>query len=298
MKNKLANAIMMAATGLLVACSAMTNSEALPDSQVFPTPTTHFLLQADPPISTLDSPVSVSGAPTIASAFRISASATPAPIATPTAIPKLTQTPLPQATQSQFFNLPVYEDALSPNWEVQQDTNVRIDLKSSSEVYRGHTAISFTPRRNSDATLFVTVSDQSKEEYRRDQVAKLSFWLYSPKTLLYLDQFFITFVGSERIPYWSPEDQKVANYLSVFPRISLDKLGFDRAVPADTWVMVEIDLDEVRALAPEYQYLTGISFQSATDRTHPLLLDDISLTLLGKPTQRSPLDPTSTAPSN
>jgi hypothetical protein len=300
MKNKLANPILMIAAGLLVACSAITKSETLPANQLFPTPTTHFLLQGNAPIATLDAPVALSGAPTVASVFRTSSSATPSPIIMPTTTLEFTETPLPQATASQLFTLPVYDDDLNPNWEVQEDTRMRIDLKSSSEVYRGDAAISFAPRRNDDATLFITVSDQSMEEYRRDQVAKLSFWLYSPKALLYLDQFFITFVGSKRLPYWSLEDQKVANYLSVFPRISLDKLGFDRAVPADTWVMVEIDFDEVRALAPEYQYLTGISFQNATDPTHPLLLDDISLTLLGKPTTRSTLDPTptSTAPSN
>lgn len=283
MKNKLANPVIMVAVGLLVACSAITKSETLPATQAFPTPTTHFLLQGNAPITTLDPPVSPSGAPTIAGIFRLPPSATPSPIATPTTILEFTATPRPQATRSQFFTLPVYEDELNPDWVVQEDTRMRIDLKSSSELHRGQAAISFAPRRKGDGTLFITVSDQSKEEYRRDQVAKLSFWLYSPKALLYLDQFFITFVGSKGLPYWSPEDQKVADYLSVFPRIRLDQLGFDRAVPADTWVLVEIDLDEVRALAPEYQYLTGISFKNATDPNHPLLIDDINLTLRGEP---------------
>lgn len=301
MKNKLANSIIMVTVGLLVACSAITNSETIPATQVFPTPTTHFLLQGNAPITTLDPPLSLSGAPTIASIFRLPPSDTPSPsvadspIATPTRIQEFTETPLPQP---QSFTLPIYEDSLNPNWAVQEDTRMRFDLKFSSEVHHGEAAISFTPRNRADSTLFITVSEQSTEEYRRDELTKLSFWLYSPKALLYLDQFYITFVGSKRLPYWSAEDQKVANFLSVFHRISLEDLGFDRAIPADTWVLVEIDLDEVAALAPEYQYLTGISFQNASNPAHPLLLDDISLTLRGKPTGRSPLDPTPTASSN
>lgn len=297
MKKKLTILICLVVAGLIVACSAVMRSETLPATQVFPTPTTHFLLQGNAPVSTLDAPVSLSGAPTIAGIFRMYPSATPSPIATPAIILELTETPLPQATEAQFFTFPVYEDNLNANWEVQQDTKMRFDLKFSSEVYRGDQAISFTPLNRADTTLFITVSDQSKNDYRRDQLTKLSFWLYSPKTLLYLDQFFITFVGSKRLPYWSAEDQKVANYLSVFHRIGLDELGFDRAVPADTWVMVEIHFDEVRALAPEYQYLTGISFRNATNPTHPLLLDDMSLTLRGRPPQRSTPTTTSTAQS-
>ena len=285
MKNKLANSIIMAATGLLVACSAITTNEMLPVPQVFPTPTTHFLFQGNAPMSTLDSPVSISGAPTIASVFRAASSATPSPVAADittsptTAIPETTKTPLPQP---QNFTVTVYDDDLNPNWAVQPNTKMKFDFESSSDVHSGDAAISFIPRNRANATLFIAVSDQSKEEYRRDQLTKLSFWLYSPKTLLYLDQFFITFVGSKRLPYWSAEDQKVADFLSVFHQIRLDELGFDRAISADTWVKVEIDLDEVRALAPEYQYLTGISFKNATDPTHPLLIDDIQL-LLEKP---------------
>lgn len=292
MKDKLANPIIMVAVGLLVACSAITNSETLPSTQVFPTPTTHFLLQGNAPITTLDSPVSLLGPPTIASIFRMPPSATPSPIATPTIIQEFTETPLPQAPQTQFFTLAVYEDNLNPNWEVQPNTAIKFDPKSSIQVHGGHAAISFSPHEVGEATLFFTVSDRSAEMYRRDQVAKLSFWLYSSKAPLHLDQFFITIVGSNSQPYWNAKDQsvKVGDYLSVFPEVSLDELGFNHAVPADTWVMVEIDVNETLLLEPEYQYVTGISFKSATGPTHMLLIDDINLTLLGKPPKLSTLD--------
>lgn len=288
MKKEIILLYVMVVASLLVACSAISSGKRPSDTQVFPTATNHFLLQGNAPIGTLDAPVALLSAPTIASVFRTNSnpSATPSPAATATVLPESTATELPVP---QLFTVKVYEDSLNPNWEAQQDTKMKFDLKYSSEVYLGKAAISFTPRKGSNATLFITVSEQTKEVYKRDQVAKLSFWLYSPKVPLYLDQLFITLTGSNRLPYWNAEDQKVANYLSVFPQIRLDELGFDRAIPADTWVMVKMDLDKTLALAPEYQYLTGISFKNATDPVHTLLIDDISLTLIGKPPKRLPL---------
>ena len=296
MKNKLMNLTVLTAAGLLAACTVIGMNETPEAAQTFPAATNSYLFEGNAPVRTPDSLVSLSGAPTIAGVFRGLPSASPSPVVTVTT----TITPEPESTATasprpQFYTVAVYEENLNTNWQVLPDTRIRFDLKSSGDVYRGTTAISFTPRRSGGANLFITVSDQSQEEYRRDQVAKLSFRLYSPKTLLYLDQFFITFVGSKRLPYWSAEDQKVSDYLSVFSRISLDELGFDRAVPADTWVKVEIDLTEAQALALEYQYLTGISFKNATDPNHPLLIDDISLILLDEPPKRLPLETTPTA---
>jgi hypothetical protein len=294
MKNQLMNLTVFAAAGLLTACTVIGMNRTPEAAQAFPTATNSYLFEGNAPVRTPESLVSLSGAPTIASVFR------GLPSASPSAVVTSTLTPEPESTATasprpQFYTAAVYEEDLNTNWEVLPDTRLRFDLKSSGDVYRGKTAISFAPRRPGGADLFITVSDQSQEEYRRDQVAKLSFWLYSPKTVLYLDQFFITFVGSKHLPYWSAEDQKVSDYLSVFSKISLDELGFDRAVPADTWVMVEIDLTKARALATEYQYLTGISFKNATDPAQPLLIDDISLILLDEPPTRSPLEITPTA---
>jgi len=293
MKNKVAILSSLVVASLLIASCTLTGNQAPLAIEVFPTPTNHFLLQGKAPVDTSDSPVTLSGVPTTASIFRAASSATPTPIVLATATSTSTTIPASTETQPpapQSFTVAIYEDDLNPNWAVQKDTRLRFDLKSSSAVYRGHTAISFAPRSRGDATMFLTVTDQTTEEYRRDQLTKLSFWLYSPKNLLYLDQFSITFVGSKRLPYWSAEDQKTANFLSAFPHINLEQLGFDRAIPADTWVMVEIDLDTARLLAPEYQYLTGISFQNATAPTHPLLIDNLNLTLLGRPPQRSTLE--------
>ncbi len=282
----------MIAAGLLAACTAIGSNELPSGARVFPTATNSTLFEGNVPAGPSDAPVSLAGAPTVAGVFRIPASATPSPQVSPptSTLPAQTaetESPTPTA---QPYTVLIYGDSLNPNWVAQPDTGVKIDLKSSRKVYRGDAAISLPPRKRGGATSFFAVSDHSQEEYRRNQVAKLSFRLYSPKDPLYLDQFAIAFVGSKRLPYWSAEDQKVADFLSVYPRINLNQLGFDRAIPADTWVLVEINLDQDLALAPEYQYLTGISFTNTTDPARPLLIDDVSLTLRDKPPKRSTID--------
>lgn len=287
MKKEISLLICMLVASLIVGCNAIRKIESAPAPQVFPTATEHFLFQGNAPMVTPDYPAVLSIAPTIASFFRTHPSVTPSPVATFTIIPESTNT---QAPRPQFFTVRVYEDGLNPNWAVQEDTEMEIDLKSASQVYRGYAAISFSPNEESNSTLFLAVPDGAEEVYRRDQAAKLSFWLFSPDTPLYLDQFFITLVGSNRQPYWSAEEKKVADYLSVFPRISLDKLGFDRAIPANAWIMVEIDLAEALTVEPEYLYITGISFKSTAGPNHVLLIDDISLKMLGEPPKRSSLE--------
>ncbi len=285
MKIKILTLTGLIAAVLLAACSAVTTIETPPGAGVFPTPTKSFLFQGNAPVVSPDAPVAFSGAPTVAGVFRLPPSATPSPVVISTITPQSTATQFPQP---QSFTVTLFGDQINPNWNAQQDGK-KFDLKSSSQVSRGNLVISFTPHAKGISTLLFTVSENSNQVYRRDQAAKLSFWLYSPKNTLYLDQFFITLVGSNSQPYWNAKDRSVneSDYQSVFPEFGLNQLGFDHAIPADTWVMAEIDLDKAAALEPAYQYLTGISFNNAAGLNHPILIDDVHLTLLGQPDKTS-----------
>ena len=291
MKNKLISLAGFLTIGLLAACSAFSQSEMSSAAQVFPTATKSFLFQGSPPIVTPQSVVSFSGAPTVASIFRTAPSATPTPVVISTLVPASTATQTPPPPD---FTVNIYGDGLNPNWEADQASGAKYDLKSSSQASRNSLVVPFTPRAKGDSTLLFTVSDQSEQVYPRDQAAKLTFWLYSPKVPLYLDQFFITIVGSNSQPYWNAKDESVnmSDYQSVFPRISLEQLGFDHAIPADTWVMAEIDLSKMQALEPAYQYLTAITLNSAAGLSHMLLIDDIHLTLLSQPSKPAALQST------
>ncbi len=282
MKNKRMYLTLLVAVGLLAACTGGGLNGAPSGAQVFPTPTNNFLFEGNVPASGSDSPVSLSGAPTVASVFRTPPSATPSPIATATLPPEPTEAPLPAP---QVYTVTVYGENLNPNWVLQKQTGMNFNLQPASQVNQNHASISATPRGKGDAALIFTVSNKAGEMYPRDQVTKLSFGLYSPKTPIYLDQFSVSILGSNSQAYWSAKDQsvKASDYGSIFPEIHLDELGFNQAIPANTWVTVEVDLDKVLTLEPKYQYITGISLNSTAGPTHTLLIDNLQLTLLGQP---------------
>jgi hypothetical protein len=285
MKNKLKQLIVFVAAGLLAACTANGINGIAPGAQVFPTATNSFLFEGSVPVGAADSPASLAGVPTVAGVFRTSPSATPSPMgipATPTLTAQTTATPTPSPLP---YTVLVYGESLHANWEVQRRSGMTVNLAATGQAYRGQTAISITQRGKGEADLLFTVSDKSEEVYQRDQVTKLSFALYSPKTPLYLDQFSVSLLGSNSQLYWSAKDDSVksSGYGSVFPEIRLDQLGFDKAIPANTWVLVEIDLSKALALEPRYQFVTGISLKSTAGATHTLLVDDLRLTMLGKP---------------
>jgi hypothetical protein len=290
MKNKLAVLTGILAAGVLVACSAITSNGAQSATRVFPTPTKHVLFQGNVEIDASDSPVSLAGAPTISSAFLMQSSATPSPVVTSTPILQATAT---QTVKPEFFTVAVYDDSLNPNWEMQKDTGVDFDLKSASPVYRGQSAISFIPNvknKTQYGSLFFTVSDKSKEAYLQDQIVTLSFWLYSGDKPIPFDAMAVALVGSNSQPFWKADDHSVLveGKDAVFSETRLYYLGFSRDIPANTWVQVEVDLDNL-IYDPIYKYVTGFYLKMEAGFSQTLAVDDVNLIMLGEPSEiRSP----------
>jgi hypothetical protein len=290
MKNKLIALILLIAAGLIAACTANGSNDMPSGAPVFPTATNSFLFEGNASIGPLDAPVSMAGAPTVAGVFRTPLTATPSPTDLPVTATLPAQATATLQPAPKPYQVLIYGESVNPNWEVQKRTGMNFKLDSTGQTYRGNNAISTTPRGRGDAALTFTVSGKSDEVYQRDQVNKLSFALFSPKAPLYLDQFSVSILGSNSRIYWSADDKSVkpAGSGSIFPELRLDELGFNGVIPADKWVLVEIDLDKALAREPKYQYVTGISLISTAGSTHPLLIDDVRLTLVGQPP--TPLD--------
>ncbi len=299
MKNKLAILTILVAGGFLIACSAITSNETQSATHAFPTPTYQFLFQVNAPAGTSDPAGSVLDVPTVASFFRLQPGATPSPssVAASTSIPEITAT---QTLQPQLFTVPVYDDGLNPNWVVQKNTGVNFDLNSTTHVYRGKSAISFVPRTKTQyGSLLFTVSDPSKEMYPRDQVTTLSFWLYSGDEPLLLDQMAVTILGSNSQPFWKANDTSVSasGQDPTFSETRLYFLGFNRDIPAKTWVQVEVDLDKL-IYDPNYKYVTGFYLKMEKGFSRTLWVDDINLEMLSNPSDVSTPEITPTKLSN
>jgi hypothetical protein len=224
--------------------------------------------------------------PTVASIFQLQPSATPSASPAPSSTPVLIATAT-QTFQPQLFTVSVYEDSLNPNWIIQKNTGMKFDLNSADHVYRGKSAISFVPRvknKTDYGSLLFTVSDQSKEVYSRDQVTALSFWLYSGDEPLLLDQVAVTVLGSNSQPFWKANDDSVSatDQTPTFSETRLYFLGFNRDIPAKTWVQVDVDLDKL-IYDPDYKYVTGFYLKMEKGFSRTLWVDDIHLMMLEQP---------------
>jgi hypothetical protein len=67
----------------------------------------------------------------------------------------------------------------------------------------------------------------------------------------------VTVLGSNSYTYWVEDDISVKSiYEPVFSETRLYYLGVNRTIPPNTWVKVELWLDE-RIYDPDYRYVTG-----------------------------------------
>ena len=61
-----------------------------------------------------------------------------------------------------------------------------------------------------------------------------------------------------------------------FPKPVCNIFGFNDAIPPDTWVQVEVWLDEL-LFDPEYKYVTGIYIKNGEDFRDTIWIDQVEL---------------------
>ncbi|WP_322490181.1 hypothetical protein [Chloroflexus sp.] len=232
-----------------------------------------------------DPPTIVAPTPTIAPFFQERPTATPF-------IPLLTFTPWPThlaatataVTSNDTSNLqivPVYRDDLSPGWSVEHSALLSsLSLTQTNVIALGRAAIAVTPSE-STGILFFTLTRESGIELRRDQVAALRLRLSGGDTPLANDAMTISVVGSNRVPYWMPDDNSVTlegrvtdSAEPLFPETRLYFLGLNRAIAPGEWAEVYVWLDDL-IYEPEYAYVTGFYLKTSSDLVPQYYVDQI-----------------------
>ena len=133
-----------------------------------------------------------------------------------------------------------------------------------------------TPTRDYGNLAF-TVKFGTKETYLREKTLGVRFWLYSGDATIGTQDLAVSVVGSNKYPYWVWNDSSVTNDNDpVFSETRLQYLGFNDAIPPDTWVQVEVWLDEL-LFDPEYKYVTGIYIKNGEDFRDTIWIDQVEL---------------------
>jgi hypothetical protein len=197
----------------------------------------------------------------------------------PTRVEPISVSPRNEAYEN-ALELPVFSEELSSNWRL--DASWDLDYEIVSEVaYEGASSIKVVPRKEA-ASLYFTVGQEASRVYTRDEVLGFSFWLYSGDDGIQTDDLVVTVTGSNEYPYRVAGDNSVPSR-DEFPPFSetrLYYLNINRDIPPETWVLVELWLDE-RAFDPIYKYVTGLYIKNEIDLVQrPFYIDDVNIILL------------------
>jgi hypothetical protein len=204
---------------------------------------------------------------------------TPQQLVTPQVFAPSTPIPSPPlVSQPRFITQTIFGDGFDVNWQYYEVANVKANLANTTYVYSGRNAIALTPLDDFSPMYFVVRKD-AEEIYAQDQVFSITFWLNSGDNVLLPDDLAITVLGSNDFPYWVEDDQSV--YVDgefPFSETRLYFLGFNSSIPPDTWVEVEIVLDDL-IYDPVYTYVTGFYLKNDEGFYNTIYMDDIRIIL-------------------
>ncbi|MEJ2749945.1 MAG: hypothetical protein P8183_18855 [Anaerolineae bacterium] len=202
----------------------------------------------------------------------------------PTAAPPAAITALPSpvsTSSSSETTISLYNDVLNRNWVLMDDPGMEVDLASMAYVHSGRTAIAMTPTADF-SSLFFAVRPDTTVDYRREDVLGFRFWLNGGSSIIELEDLAVTVLGSNAYSHWVAGDNSVGESTSDAPLFSETRLYFlnlNRSIPANTWVEVELWLDD-RQFDPDYRYVTGFYIKNDAGFYRTVYVDDISLILL------------------
>ena len=194
---------------------------------------------------------------------------------------KLVDTPSPTENPLVQTSVVVYDEKLNKSWSLEESTGVYYDTLDKASTHNGLYAISYTPTTNF-GKLFFSVRQDAEEKYHQKDILGVRFWIYSGEGIIATDDLAVSIIGSNKYPYYVENDNSVQNrYEPIFSETRLYYLDFNRDIPPQTWVEVEVWLDRLN-FDPVYKYITGIKIINDSDFRQKVYIDDMELIRIEK----------------
>lgn len=235
--------------------------------------------------------------PTVAPYFRSSVAdplrtpTTPEPVAVATLAPvaqAATPTTITTANRqaAPYQMMVIYGDELNANWTIEHSEETQTNVWDTSHWFQpldppqaltsGAGAIAVSPQADYGRILF-SVRPASNAVYQRQDVLGVSLWLNSGNDGIATDDLAITVLGSNELPYWTPDDHSVfPDDMGAFSETRLYFLKINRTIPANTWVNIVLWLNELQ-FDPVYQYVTGFYIKNDAGFRNTYYLDQVAL---------------------
>ena len=246
---------------IVVGCGSGEAEVAVNNPEV-PTPTTH-------PIFGEEGSGSSSLSEDLADVLSSDAEPTPEVAEIPTQIP---------LELDSFY---IYNDGLSPSWELENSEGMEYELQNETFAYSGENSVAVTPRADFGELLF-SVSGESTRQFPRERVLGVNFWIYGGEEYIGTSDLAVAVVGSNESSSYRPDDESVENPDDGQPTFSETRLyflGINRDIPPETWVNVEVWLDDLQ-YDPIYEYVTGFYIKNDEGFGQTFYVDDVRIIML------------------
>lgn len=180
----------------------------------------------------------------------------------------------------------IYDDQLNADWSVEQSSKTTIALAATElqfqpldaqQTLNSNTATIAVSPQADYGTIFFTVRPESGASYKRQSVVGISFWLNSGSAGIATDDLAIAVLGSNTLPYWTPDDQSVfPEQKGSFSETRLYFLKINRTIPPNTWLNIVVWLNDLQ-YDPIYEYVTGFYIKNDAGFRSTYYLDQVAL---------------------
>lgn len=197
--------------------------------------------------------------------------------------PESDTTEIPAQIPTKIDSFFIYNDGLSPSWDIENSQGMEYVLQDETYAYSGENAIAVTPREDF-GELYFTVSGESARQFPRERVLGVNFWIYGGEEYIGTADLAVAVVGSNESSSWELGDESVENPGDGQPTFSETRLyflGINRDIPPETWVNVEVWLDELQ-YDPIYEYVTGFYIKNDEGFGQTFYVDDIRIMMLAE----------------
>jgi hypothetical protein len=181
-----------------------------------------------------------------------------------------------QAAVEELRTVIVYDENIQPPWHIFSPGGMTFNPISTRQSYEGTRSIEVTPTLP-ESKLYIALMPRGQVSFPREQVIGISFWLYSGEEELDLYDLAVTAIGSNEYPYYQVTDRSGENQ-KPYEETFLYWLGFNDNIPPQTWVEVQIWLNEM-LYDPEYRYVTGLYLTNRFNFKRTFYIDNVSLIL-------------------